>query len=84
MAKKPSLASALDIEDETPLPPPATGKISKNPSSGERTVMVGAHLNPRYGKALKILSAETGQSNKQLLEEALRMLFVAKGSRIDI
>lgn len=86
MAKKANLASALD--DVTPAPvervraaaPPAP-RTPVIPSR-EGTVLVGAHLPAKYGKALKLLSAETDQSQRDLLQQALDMLFVAKGAKV--
>ncbi|WP_367957663.1 ribbon-helix-helix domain-containing protein [Aquibium pacificus] len=45
----------------------------------EKTVLVGANLPPAYARNLAYLHAETGRSKKQLLQEALDMLFTAKG-----
>lgn len=84
-AKKASLASALD--DVTPAPvasrPAKPQPERKTPviPSREGTVLVGAHLPAHFAKTLKILSAETGDTQRDLLEEALRMLFVKKGAR---
>ncbi|AXV18543.1 hypothetical protein CYG48_22155 (plasmid) [Neorhizobium sp. SOG26] len=47
--------------------------------SSEPTVLVGANLPPIYARNLALLHAETGRSKKQLLQEALDMLFTAKG-----
>lgn len=88
-AKKANLASALD--DVTPAPMAASIE-QRSPSRRERTTpvkpsregtaLVGAHLPARYGKAMKLLSAETGLTQRQLFEEALDMLFVKKGARV--
>ncbi len=88
-AKKANLASALD--DVTPAPvaasieQPAPRRERSTPviPSREGTALVGAHLPARYGKAMKLLSAETGLTQRQLFEEALDMLFVKKGARVD-
>lgn len=86
MAKKANLASALD--DVTPEPP---ARVQAAPSltrrtpvipSREGTVLVGAHLPAKYGKALKLLAAETDQSQRDLLKEALDMLFVKKSAKV--
>lgn len=86
MAKKANLASALD--DVTPVP---VARVQAAPSSTRRTpvipsregtALVGAHIPAKYGKALKLLSAETGQSQRDLLQEALDMLFVKKGAKL--
>lgn len=86
MAKKANLASALN--DVTPAPVKAAPRVveerapARSPiPSREGTVLVGAHLPARYGKAMKMLSAESGQTQRELLEEALNMLFVKKGAR---
>lgn len=89
-AKKANLASALD--DVTPAPiaasmeqsaPTRRERATPVKPSREGTVLVGAHLPARYGKAMKLLSAETGLTQRQLFEEALDMLFVKKGARVD-
>ena len=81
MAKpKPNLAGLLDnIPD---APPPIARQATRHrrnaEPSTEPTVLVGANLPPRYARNLAILHAETGRSKKQLLQEALDMLFTAK------
>jgi hypothetical protein len=85
MARKASLNAALD--DVTP--PPAAPVRYQEPQptktpvvpSREGTALIGAHLPARYGKAMKLLSAQTGQTQRELFEEALNMLFVKKGAR---
>jgi hypothetical protein len=87
--KKANLASALD--DVTPAPraviiEQSTQRRERTTPvipSREGTVLVGAHLPARYGRAMKLLSAETGLTQRQLFEEALDMLFVKKGGRVD-
>lgn len=82
MAKaKPNLAGVLDD-----LPPPAAAGSSglrrtriAASSASQETVLVGANLPPTYARNLALLHAETGRSKKQLLQEALDMLFTAKG-----
>lgn len=86
MAKKANLASALDDVTPTPIErvqtvSPAARRTPVIPSR-EGTVLVGAHLPAKYGKALKLLSAESEVSQRDLLRQALDMLFVAKGARI--
>ncbi|MBY5819925.1 hypothetical protein ELG63_36355 [Rhizobium leguminosarum] len=85
---KPSLLSALDAVTPAPVAATPTVETPVEPvkrvgaiPSRESTVLVGAHLPAPYGKALKLLSAETGQSQRDLIEEALKMLFVKKGAR---
>lgn len=81
-AKKANLASALD--DVTPAPSmPVRHERPATVSTRQGTSLVGAHLPAKYQKALKILSAESGKSQRDLLAEALDMLFVAKGTRLD-
>lgn len=88
-AKKANLASALDGLTPAPLAAgteqTAPRRVRATPvkPSREGTVLVGAHLPARYGKAMKLLSAETGLTQRQLFEEALDMLFVKKGARVD-
>lgn len=87
MAKKASLASALDNVTPLPAHPPAKPEPIEPKTLArtdrEGTVLVGAHLSARVGKALKLLSAETGKKQRELLEEALEMLFVRYGSKVD-
>lgn len=86
MVKKANLASALD--DVTPAPVERVQAAPSAPSrtpvipSREGTVLVGAHLPAKYGKAMKLLSAETGLTQRELFEEALGMLFVKKGAKV--
>jgi len=86
MARKAAnLASALEAVTPAPAAPPAraSGIEARTPPIPSRvgTALVGAHLPTRYQRALKILSAETGESQRDLIEQALDMLFVAKGAR---
>lgn len=88
MAKaKPNLIGLLDdIPDE---PPPAISRPRPRPSrirketepvvEGQPTVLVGANLPPAYARNLALLHAETGRTKKELLQEALDLLFTAKG-----
>ncbi len=87
MARKANLANALD--DVTPAPVKAAPPVIEERAparppipSRKGTVLVGAHLPARYGRAMKLLSAESGQTQRELLEEALDMLFVKKGARM--
>lgn len=81
MAKpKPNLAGLLDnIPDAPPLTSRQTRGRPRSDVAAERTVLVGANLPPAYARNLAYLHAETGRSKKQLLQEALDMLFTAKG-----
>ena len=81
MAKpKPNLAGLLDnIPDAPPLTTRQTRQRPHAESAKEQTVLVGANLPPAYARNLAYLHAETGRSKKQLLQEALDMLFTAKG-----
>lgn len=87
-AKKANLASALD--DVTPAPvaasiehsAPRRERTTPVKPSREGTSLIGAHLPARYGRAMKLLSAETGLTQRQLFEEALNMLFVKKGVKV--
>jgi hypothetical protein len=84
MAKKANLASALDDVMPPPIAAPAAGRERSTPviPSREGTVLVGAHLPARYGKAMKLLSAETGRPQRELFEEALKLLFVKEGAKV--
>lgn len=83
MAKsKPNLAGVLDDIPATPAPSKAIADDEprrRRPAEHGPTVMVGANLPPTYARNLAMLHAETGRSKKQLLQEALDMLFTAKG-----
>ena len=82
MIRKPNLASVLDG-----LPEPARAELQlqfirrgrSKGASEQRTVLVGANLPPSYARNLALLHAETGKTKKELLQEALDMLFVQKG-----
>jgi hypothetical protein len=85
MAKpRPNLAGALDGLPSDPAPsqimdvPARRRRLSAQPA--EATVLVGANLPPRYARNLAMLHAETGRSKKELMQEALDMLFTAKAS----
>lgn len=85
MAKRANLANALDDVTPAPAVPQAVASDRAKPDpipSRQGTALVGAHLPAKYQKAMKLLSAETGQSQRELLEEALKMLFVAKGAKV--
>lgn len=81
MAKKPNLSAALDnlpaIEQRN-TQPPTRPRRGASPAL-DNTVLVGANLAPSYARNLALLHAETGRSKKDLLQEALDMLFVSKG-----
>ena len=86
MAKpKPNLAGVLD--DLPPAPPAATLRTSirrrapRNapPEEAPETVLVGANLPPTYARNLAMLHAETGKSKKELVQQALDMLFTSMG-----
>lgn len=87
MAKKqPNVAAFLDTalarEPETRGAAPEQEPAARRRSSarqGEKTVLVGANLPPRYARNLAMLHAETGKDKKALLMEALDNFFVAKG-----
>lgn len=86
MAKKqPNVAAFLDEAlarpqaEVAPQEEPAPRRRSSVAVAGEKTVLVGANLPPRYARNLAMLHAETGKDKKALLMEALDNLFVAKG-----
>lgn len=86
MAKKPNLASVLDglpapVRSE---PSKATVRKARGGTEADQgsTVLVGANLPPSYARNLAWLHAETGMTKKELLQEALDMLFVQKGGRV--
>lgn len=86
MAKpKPNLAGVLD--DLPSVPVASTERLASRRRSSsavegqDETVLVGANLPPKYARNLALLHAETGRTKKELLQEALDMLFVAKGGQ---
>jgi hypothetical protein len=85
MAKSKIDLNALleDIQDEPPSPSvPTRGARARRAVAedvSEPTVLVGANLHPRYARNLAFLHAETGRSKKELMQEALDLLFRAKG-----
>lgn len=85
MAKRANLANALDDVTPPPVSAPARqvepSTVALRKPSREGTALIGAHLPQHYAKAMKLLSAETGQTQRELLEEALKLLFVKKGGR---
>jgi hypothetical protein len=67
-----------------PAPPPvaqrARRRLRSEPAAPpEETALVGANLHPSYARNLALLHAETGKTKKELLQEALDLLFSAKG-----
>lgn len=93
MAKpKANLNSAFETLKDTPAPAaPAPAAVSAEqepaprrtgrPRRTEETKLVGAQLALHYSRSLNLLSAETGKSNRELLEEALDKLFVAYAAK---
>lgn len=82
MAKpKPNLAGVLDglPPEASAAPPHSRRRRVAAPAEPQATVLVGANLPPAYARNLALLHAETGRSKKDLLQEALDMLFTAKG-----
>lgn len=90
MAKaKPKLSGALDdltASSREPVTAPAAPQAPRSragrPRREEETNLVGGQLAKRYGRSLNLLSAETGKTNRELLEEALDGLFIKYGARI--
>lgn len=85
---KPKLNAALDDLAAAPAPTvaapaPAPARTSRagRPARTEETSLVGAQLATRYSRSLNMLSAETGKTNRELLEEALDDLFTKYGAR---
>lgn len=79
---KPNLAGVLDDLPLQPAPAvasPARRRRLAASAEPQQTVLVGANLPPAYARNLALLHAETGRSKKELLQEALDMLFTAKG-----
>lgn len=82
----PNLNGVLDGLPPTPVPStdngprlrPRTKKREAASTEETPTVMVGANLPPSYARNLAFLHAETGRSKKELLQEALEMLFTSK------
>lgn len=81
MAKKPNLASVLDDLPEPIRAQERSGRKGREDKAEQGTVLVGANLPPSYARNLALLHAETGKTKKELLQEALDMLFVQKGGR---
>lgn len=83
MAKsKPNLAATLDGLPDNPAPSQIVDVPARRrrATAQESTVLVGANLPPRYARNLAMLHAETGRGKKELIQEALDMLFTAKAS----
>lgn len=82
----PNLNGVLDGLPPTPAPSTETAfrarprsRRAEQPTENAPTVLVGANLPPSYARNLAFLHAETGRSKKELLQEALEMLFTSKG-----
>lgn len=86
---KPKLNAALDDLAVAPAPTvaapaalPARSGRAGRPRRMEETSLVGGQLAVRYSRSLNMLSAETGKTNRELLEEALDDLFIKYGARV--
>lgn len=81
--KKSSLADSLGALAQSDVPavaePAQTSAPKSVKPSRQGTVMIGAHMPKEVSKALNILAAEEERSNKQLLAEALNLLFERYG-----
>lgn len=77
---------ALDSISAGNKPVPAAEPVQEKPTATARyhapsrqgKQLVGGHLPPQYKRTLKMLSAETGKSQEELLRSALEMLFTAQ------
>lgn len=83
---RPNLGAALDdltaaLPASEPAAMPARSRAGRRRRE-EQTTLVGGQLARRYGRSLNLLSAETGKTNRELLEEALDGLFTKYGARI--
>lgn len=81
MAKSSGLASALKADEQlVPVQPaPATPRNGRKRNTKRNLSMVGAEVDPRFSRTLRIIAAEQDTTNKALIEEALNMLFAVKG-----
>ena len=86
---KPKLNAALDDLAAAPAPTveaPASAPVrttrAGRPRRTEETSLVGGQLAIRFSRSLNMLSAETGKTNRELLEEALDDLFTKYGARV--
>jgi hypothetical protein len=81
MAKPlPSIAAAFDnLPTEKPRETTSLRGRKGRASNPENLVLVGANLPTSYARNLALLHAETGKTKKELLQEALDLLFIAKG-----
>src|SRR5690606_31879134 len=86
---KPKLNAALDDLAATPAPTveasapaPARKTRAGRPRRDEQTSLVGGQLATRFSRSLNMLSAETGKTSRELLEEALDDLFTKYGARV--
>lgn len=57
------------------------GKKAAKPSRANK-VLIGGHFPPEVNKQLRLIAAEEGTTNQELLEEALNLLFVKKGKAL--
>lgn len=81
---KSNLNALLDDIPPAPVAAPTTRSprarsVAPVGEGSEQTAMVGANLPPQYARNLAFLHAETGRSKKELLQEALDLLFRSKG-----
>jgi hypothetical protein len=67
---RPNLAMVFDDLDR-PAPPDAPAIQS--------LVLVGANIDPMYARGVALVHAKTGLTKKQIVTQALDMLFAAHG-----
>lgn len=77
-ATSPPVKTAEEANPPMSAEPVQTAASSKPPSR-EGKKFVGAYFSPEVSTQLKILSAKSGQTNQDLLGEALNLLFVHYG-----
>ena len=84
---KPNLASAFDDLDLNPAPEPIAEAPQEEPPkparkpSRHKTVLVGAHLPPKYGRALRMVAAQEDMTQQEIIQAALDMYLIAKGEQ---
>lgn len=87
MAKSNPLAQGLEslskpvtvtAHNEQPATVKRAGSAARSPAREGQT-LIGGFFAPEVHKQLKVLAAETSQTQQELLAEALNMLFVKYG-----
>jgi hypothetical protein len=74
-----SLSKPLPVSAQDQQPIAAKRAASSRTSAREGQTLIGGFFAPEVHKQLKVLAAESSQTQQELIAEALNMLFVKYG-----